>query len=80
MPPQGPPVNKGALRHSKEACLEVWELLRPHLDSVAGNPGRLAKMGGLLDALLAQFPMPPPALFAANDVDKCVAHGWLRPA
>lgn len=55
--------------------MEVWELLRPHLDSVAGSPARLAKMGGLLDALLLQFPMPPPALFAANDIDKCACQG-----
>ncbi len=33
---------------------------------------RLGKMSGLLDALMMQFPMPPPALFAANDIDKCV--------
>ena len=65
-------MNKGALKHSKEACLEVWELLRPHLDSVASSPPRLAKMAGLLDALMTQFPMPPPTLFAANDIDKCV--------
>jgi len=32
---------------------------------------RLGKMSDLLDALMEQFPMPPPALFAANDVDKC---------
>ena len=33
---------------------------------------RLGKMSDLLDALMEQFPMPPPALFAANDIDKCV--------
>lgn len=68
-------MSKEALKVSKDACLEVWELLRPHLDSVAGSPARLAKMGGLLDALLLQFPMPPPALFAANDIDKCAYLG-----
>ena len=31
---------------------------------------RLGKMSDLLDALMEQFPMPPPALFAANDIDK----------
>ncbi len=30
-------MNKTGLKGSKAACLEVWELLRPHLDSVAGN-------------------------------------------
>ena len=30
-------------------------------------------MSDLLDALMEQFPMPSPALFAANDVDKCVS-------
>ena len=34
---------------------------------------RLGKMSDLLDALMEQFPVPPPALFAANDIDKCAA-------
>ena len=70
-PLQGPPVNVDALKESKEACADVWELLRPRLDSVANSSVRLAKMSGLLDALLLQFQMPPPALFDANDIDKC---------
>ena len=36
---QGPPVNKKGLK-DHAACLEVWELLRPRLDSVAGNAVR----------------------------------------
>ena len=35
-------MNKTGLKGSKAACLEVWELLRPHLDSVAGNAVRVA--------------------------------------
>ena len=38
---------------------------------------RLGKMSDLLDALMEQFPMPPPTLFAANDIDKCVLAAWL---
>ena len=45
---QGPPVNKTGLKGSKAACLEVWELLRPHLDSVAGNAVRAVAEGSLI--------------------------------
>ena len=55
--------------------------MSPHRTNVVVSPCslrvqvRLGRMSGLLDALMLQFPMPPPALFAANDIDKCEPAG-----
>ena len=37
-------MNKKGLK-DHAACLEVWELLRPRLDSVAGNAVRNSRAG-----------------------------------